>query len=334
MFDIYDPSTYSEAPDALPRIYGERLLKDGSENEFITVKELARLILAEKESLQIRNPNACMTKQDIDNFLDKIYLTNSLAGRKIAKRKQELDLDKKQKENQLRNRIELIKWQLNNLDKITRKNKFNPKLESTYKYAKPDVITVIDNTPIYDFNTIFLDGNEYKNYLFETEYVQHIEEAWNYVIKTDNNKDKASFIIEKTERDWLWCSEIRMSDITIKGYNFSVAQKVMMENLNQQDKEKLTDIITAHFQNKEKRYRLAQEIFDNLAGKIDNMLFAGLCFAKDIEKEQEIMEDWYSGFDSVKSKEELEEVLDDEYLNLYPKLKLKIFKWMTNLLKL
>ena len=33
------------------------------------------------------------------------------------------------------------------------------------------------------------------------------------------------------------------------------------------------------------------------------------------------MYDYYSGFDTIESKEELEEIINNEYLNLYPDLK-------------
>ena len=112
-----------------------------------------------------------------------------------------------------------------------------------------------------------------------------------------------------------------VSDLTIKDYHFTVAQKEMMKYLSDEDKMKLTEIIKNHFENRLQKYRLKQEIFDNLAGKIDNYLFADLCYAQDVETEKEIMAEYYAGFDTLESKEELEKVLDNEYLNLYPELK-------------
>lgn len=114
------------------------------------------------------------------------------------------------------------------------------------------------------------------------------------------------------------------SDLVINDYNFTIAQKEMMKYLSQEEKEKLTDIILNHFKNKQQKYRLKQDIFDNLAGKIDNYFFTDLCYVQDVGTEKEIMYDYYSGFDMIESKEELEEILNNEYLNLYPDLKKEV----------
>ena len=114
------------------------------------------------------------------------------------------------------------------------------------------------------------------------------------------------------------------SDLVINDYIFTIAQKEMMEYLSQEEKEKLTDIILNHFKNKQQKYRLKQDIFDNLADKIDNYFFTDLCYVQDVETEKEIMYDYYSGFDMIESKEELEEILNNEYLNLYPDLKKEV----------
>ncbi len=126
--------------------------------------------------------------------------------------------------------------------------------------------------------------------------------------------------------------DIVMSDLTIKSYHFSVAQKEMMKYLSQEEKEKLTDIILYHFTNKLQKYKLKQEIFDNLAGKIDNYLFADLCYCNDNETEQEIMEEYYSGFDTIESENEVNEIIDNEYLNLYPELKSSIKEYLLSLI--
>lgn len=114
------------------------------------------------------------------------------------------------------------------------------------------------------------------------------------------------------------------SDLVINDYIFTIAQKEMMKYLSQEEKEKLTDIILNHFKNKQQKYRLKQDIFDNLADKIDNYFFTDLCYVQDVETEKEIMYDYYSGFDMIESKEELEEILNNEYLNLYPDLKKEV----------
>ena len=126
--------------------------------------------------------------------------------------------------------------------------------------------------------------------------------------------------------------ELKYSDLIIKNIRYTIAQKEMMKYLSPEEQVKLTDIIINHAINKQQKYRLKQDIFDNLPGKIDNYLFTDLCYAKDIETEQEIMDEYYSSFDTIESKEELDEILNNEYLNLYPKLKKQVKKRLvTNL---
>jgi hypothetical protein len=116
-------------------------------------------------------------------------------------------------------------------------------------------------------------------------------------------------------------SKIVMSDLTVNDYHFTVAQKELMKYLSQNEKERLTNILIHHFMYKQQKYRLKQDIFDNLGGKIDNYFFADLCYTNDVETEKKLMYDYYSGYDCIESKEELEEILNNEYLNLYPDLK-------------
>lgn len=118
-----------------------------------------------------------------------------------------------------------------------------------------------------------------------------------------------------------------MSSLSVNGYNFSVAQVELIKNMAITDIEKLSLIIQNHFKNKEKRYKLRQAIYDN-GIPVDNYLFADLCFAKDIEKEQEIMEEYFCKFDYLETKEQLEKLIDNDYLNLYPELKERIRNWL------
>lgn len=210
MFDIYDTSTYSEIPDAYIVINDEKLYKNSDKKDFVTFKDVTDMILNLERFFQKHDPNFKISKQGIQGFLNRLYLSNSIS----------------------------------NFDK-------------------------------------------------------HIK------IQEEQNNDTSS---------------PKKSDLTIKDYNFTIAQKEMIRHISQKDKEKLVDIINFHFQNKEKHYRLQQEIFDK-GINIDNYLFAELCFCKDIEKEHEIMTEYYASFDTLTSKEELEELLNNDYLNLYPELK-------------
>lgn len=204
-------------------------------------------------------------------------------------------------------------------------NLFNPRDESTFQYASPDKITVIDGTKIYD--SIMENGIERITYISETDWVDEINCYWDIECKTKENPDKQLFIQNFVKTYLVMCKDysIKMSDLTVKGYNYSIAQKEMIKYLSQDDVIKLTDILLEHFANKRQTFRLKQEIFDNNIN-IDSYLFAELCHAKDNEKEQEIMKEYYSGFDSIASKEELKKILDNDYLNLYPELENEIYE--------
>ena len=219
MFDIYDSSTYSEIPDAYIVINGEKIYKDSGKKEFVTFKQVANLILDLEKYFQKSNPSFKMSRKGIDDFLYRLYLSNS-----------EKNIDKRNKN-------------------------YNPEENFTPK----------------------------------------------------------------------------KSDLILKGYQFTIAQKELMKHLSQEEKEKLTDMILNHFANKQQKNRLKQDIFDKFAGKIDNYFFADLCYIKDIETEKELMYDYYSGFDTIESKEELEKILNNEYLNLYPQLKKEVRDELLNL---
>lgn len=199
---------------------------------------------------------------------------------------------------------------------------FNPYDQKTYQYAKSDKITVVNNIRFYNMNS----GE--KIYLSETDFTDEIEFTWKYT--KNNYKNKQDCINKYINHYLIYCKDysIKKSDLTIKNYNFSIAQKEMMKHLSQEDKEKLTNIIISHFEKKEKRYRLKQEIFDN-GIRIDNYLFSELCFCQDNEQENEIMEEYFCSFDTIETIKELETALNNEYLNLYPELKETVRRRLT-----
>ena len=283
MFDIYKPSTYSEAPKEKIFINGEPLF-DEKNNRYITVKEIVDIINSTKVFLCSRNPGFNFTKYGLDRLLANLY--HQYAVSEIKKRK-----------IQEEKRKELIHKQLENLSKITKRNKFNPRDENTFKYAKSDVITVIDGIPIYDLS--MSDGIEKKTYIFETDYVQEIKIFWDIETECNTNLSKEKFIKNFADVYVIRCKDnsIKMSDLIINGYNYSNAQKEMTKHLSQEDLIKLTDIIIKHFENKEKKYKLQQDIFDSLGGKLDNYLFTDLCYAKDSDEEQKIMDEYYSALE-------------------------------------
>lgn len=127
---------------------------------------------------------------------------------------------------------------------------------------------------------------------------------------------------------------IKKSDLIIRNYNFSIAQKEMMKYLTQEEKDLLTEIILNHFNANRQKYRLKQDIFEKFGGKIDNYLFTDLCYTDDIVIEQEIMEEYFFCFDTIESLQELDNILNNEYLKLYPELKKSIRKQLKDDLNL
>lgn len=318
MFNIFNPDTYSEVPDGYACINDDIYFKSLKDNHFLTVKEIVDHI---QNNIIPRYKNPFILNKQIHIYMEWLYNICSTDS-EDNKRKRKILYEK--------NRNELVKAQLQNLSNITRKNQFNPRDEKTYKYAKENVMTVIDGIPIYHE---WEENNcTVREYLFETEFVTHLYEMYEHF----NHKPFQDFINSEIKLFLLQCSgyDVKKSDLTIKGYNFTIAQKEMMKYLSQEEKEKLTDIILLHFKLKEQKYRLRQDIFDNMAGKIDNYLFADLCYAKDLETEQEIMQEYYSGFDLIESKEELNTILNNDYLNLYPELQKEIKEYLIDILKL
>ena len=311
MFSIYDPSTYSETPEGYAVFDTDVYFYISKKKHFITVKEIVEYI---QNNLIPKYKNSFVLKKHIQTYMEWLYDM-------FATESQE-QKEKRKLRNEL-NRNELIKAQLNNLQNITRKNQFNPRDERTYKYAKNNVITVIDGIPIY--NSMWENNKEKRTYLFETEFVVYIYEMYEY----EKNTSLHDYINKQADYYVRNCTDYtpKKSDLTIKGYTFTIAQKEMMKYLTDEDKILLTDVILTHFANKNKRYELAQNIFyTKFSGRIDNMLFAELCFCNDIEKEQGIMYDYYSCFDRIESKKQLEEIINNEYLNLYPELKEEVKK--------
>lgn len=77
MFDIYDSTSYSEIPDAYIVINGEKIYKDSSKKEFVTFKDVTKLILNLENHFQKSNPSFKMSRNGIDDFLYRLFLSNS-----------------------------------------------------------------------------------------------------------------------------------------------------------------------------------------------------------------------------------------------------------------
>lgn len=70
MFDIYDTSTYSEAPDGYITYNGEEII---GRHGAITVKTVTEMILEMEHFFKARNPEFKMSKEGINNFIGKLY---------------------------------------------------------------------------------------------------------------------------------------------------------------------------------------------------------------------------------------------------------------------
>ena len=77
MFDIYNTSTYSEIPDAYIVINDEKLYKNSDKKDFVTFKDVTDMILNLERFFQKHDPNFKISKQGIDGFLYRLYLSNS-----------------------------------------------------------------------------------------------------------------------------------------------------------------------------------------------------------------------------------------------------------------
>ena len=80
MFDIYDTSTYSEIPDAYIVINDEKLYKNSDKKDFVTFKDVTDMILNLERFFQKRDPNFRISKQGIESFLNRLYLSNSISN--------------------------------------------------------------------------------------------------------------------------------------------------------------------------------------------------------------------------------------------------------------
>ena len=77
MFDIFNTDTYLEAPDGLITLNNERLYKNFDKKEPITVKQVTELILELEHFFKQKNSNFKISKQGIEDFLNRLYLLNS-----------------------------------------------------------------------------------------------------------------------------------------------------------------------------------------------------------------------------------------------------------------
>jgi hypothetical protein len=306
-FDIFDTKTYKYVPEGIALIKGTVLYNEESKT-FITWKELTDIIIHLEAFL--KNYSRILTKEGIEHTLDN-YIKKMGFDAII-----ETKSSKKVKEA-------LTKFQLES----NTKNLFNPRDPKTFKYANKYKLTKIDNVFIYDFSKI---ENE-QEYLYETEYVNLINEYYEFKKEFEENNDIDFEKICKYKADLhaMVCRKIIKSDLIINNYQYSLAQYEQIKDLTEDEKIKLTDLIINHFEKKEKKYKLQQDIYDNKI-PVDNYLFTSLCYVDNVDDELKIMKEYYSSFDSITSIQELKELLNNDYLKNYPKEKKQIFSRLKN----
>ena len=273
-----------------------------NENSFLSKYQTIADLKQEEE---ITKERIKQIKQEIDCSINNALIT--LADIKQA--------TTEKIKNQSKDKIlqEFIDFQLNNLEI----DLFDPRNPDTFIYANEKKLAKVDNT--------FISYNGH--YLSETEYVTWIKENFNR--ENNNIKDFFEFTRKKADGCLIRCGFILKSNLVINGYCFTLAQQEMIKSISRRDKEKLVNIIKEHFEKKEKKYRLSQEIFDKHIN-IDNMLFADLCYTDNLYSELEIMKTHFLGFEP-ESIEELEVILDNDYLNNYKGLKTRLYKMLVNL---
>ena len=307
IFNIYDKASYSAAPD-VPAIIDGVLLTSNT-NAYLTWKNLVEYLLTFEQFMKKNDNSFVLSKNIIDSVLSK--LTKSLSPDDI------IDKQTKDKIKQ-----SLIDFQINELQN----NKFNPRDPKTFDFASDKRITKIDGVYIYS------GDSENPKYLFETEYVEDVKEKYDFELKNEFILDKRTLeeIAKESALFYLgYSGEILKSDLTIKGYNFTLAQYEMIKDITDDKKEILVDVINNHFTNKEKKYRLGQEIFYKHI-EIDNMFFQEICYVKDLASELELMEEYYFQFEP-ESLQELKDIIDNDYLNIYQGLKQSVYEHLIDI---
>lgn len=219
----------------------------------------------------------------------------------------------------------LIEHQLLNLYELSIENRFNPYDLESFKFAHEDRLLVVDGTAIYQ--RYFLNDKEVKQYLFETDAEKKIfSRYFNLVNKVEINNDYLKNYW-KTHYWHCFIKDIKRSPTCYNGYYFSYAQLKLIKHFTEEQKLLLANIVLSHFKNKNKKYQLKQEIFYNFCN-IDSDYFTELCYAKNLQEEQDIVFDFDLSAILLNNNPE---ILNKFYYSLYPLLKNKIIKRLKEL---
>ena len=120
---------------------------------------------------------------------------------------------------------------------------------------------------------------------------------------------------------------------TYGGYAFSLAQMETVVGLQEQQKEKIGQIMVAAKKARKKKYQIKQDLFAAIPNW-DTEFFVELKSAKSFFEEKSLIASFYHEFE-FESKEEAEKIINQsEYLKHYPELKEEILKdvlWVLSL---
>jgi hypothetical protein len=112
------------------------------------------------------------------------------------------------------------------------------------------------------------------------------------------------------------------------GYSFSDAQMEIVDGFSEDKLTTIGEIMARGLSEKKKAYQIKQDLFYSPVINWDSDFFVRLHFAKgDIKHEKELMYDFFSGYDSFETEEEVYKTFNDsKFLNKYPRLKNAVIK--------
>lgn len=336
-FDFYDPSTwdYYENLDLVANLAGVTIYCTNGEP--MTRGILLNLLkgekkLAEKEN-KIFNPETFLNKLIKTNCYDAIHQKQE-EKKEIEKKQSEIknatidslyDLDNALNQSESYTKLSTFEKdrirrncinELNLFEKLISEDEklspFSPLDKKTWKYASDQRLLMINHRYCYDYFE-----NDKKHYLFETDFIKNYKE---YKKEFDENieiKDYAYDFIPKDNRYHYL--------VVVNGFGFTEAMYDLVFNKN--DLEKVANAMLFCINNNYQKHNIKQYLFDNQI-PVDNYLFTDLYFAEknnNFFEVEEILSEYYSGFDDLESKSEFNKLLrKSTYLAEHPEVKKEI----------
>jgi hypothetical protein len=199
---------------------------------------------------------------------------------------------------------------------------FDPRDPETYKFAKNKPL-IIDGVQIFSTHED-ATGKEIKQE--ETE--KDFSTVLSNMLKMQNS---ISNLTKEQEREYIndhiqleidRCTS-HETEWTYGGYNFSEAQMELADDLTDEERTKIGEIMVQGLSGRKRSYQIKQDLFDSLGNKVDGEFFVKLHNGKGYTKEEEgIMLDFYSGYDDFESKDEIYKFFNEsKYLKKHKKLK-------------